>query len=315
MNQGWIYREQVKIADAGQTVLKYYTRKYRHSSQDEWQARIESGQILLNERSITVATILKTGDKLAYHRRPWIEPEVPLQFDVLYEDRDLLVINKPSGLPVMPGGGFLEHTLLWQLKTNYPQDTPVPIHRLGRGTSGLLLLARSQLAKSSLSRQMRDSTTNKQENRQLNKVYRVLVTGNSIPDRLTIDQSIGKIPHPVLGYIYGADPQGKYARSECRVIKRYRNCTLLEVTILTGRPHQIRIHLAAAGYPLLGEPLYVAGGTWAKISQNQEKIAVPGDCGYYLHAYCLSFIHPRTLQQMNFKCSIPKQWQSVCQTS
>ena len=315
MNQGWIYREQVKIADAGQTVLKYYTRKYRHSSQDEWQARIESGQILLNDRPVTVATILKTGDKLAYHRRPWIEPEVPLQFNVLYEDRDLLVINKPSGLPVMPGGGFLEHTLLWQLKTNYPQDTPVPIHRLGRGTSGLLLLARSPLAKSSLSRQMRDSTAHKQRNRQLNKVYRVLVTGNSIPDRLTIDRPIGKIPHPVLGYIYGADSQGKYARSECRVIKRYRNCTLLEVTIFTGRPHQIRIHLAAAGYPLLGEPLYVAGGTWAKISQNQEKIAVPGDCGYYLHAYCLSFIHPQTLQQMNFKCSVPTQWQSVCQTS
>jgi 23S rRNA pseudouridine1911/1915/1917 synthase len=75
-----------------------------------------------------------------------------------------------------------------------------------------------------------------------------------------ISNPIGKIPHSVLGYVYGATPEGKIARSDCRVLERHRNCILVEVTILTGRPHQIRIHLAAAGYPLLGDPLYVAGG-------------------------------------------------------
>lgn len=312
MNQGWIYRERVKDSDAGQTILEYYSNKYRHSSQEQWHNRIQSGQILLNERYIDAATILKTKDRLAYYRSPWIEPEVPLQFTVLYEDRDLLVINKPAGLPVMPGGGFLEHTLLWQLKINYPQGTPVPIHRLGRGTSGLLLLARSPVAKSHLTRQMRDSTI-KQGNSHINKVYHVLVSGNSIePNRLTITQSIGKIPHPVLGYIYGATLEGKYAKSECKVIKRYRNSTLLEVKIFTGRPHQIRIHLAAAGYPLLGDPLYIAGGTFAEIDSAQGQIPVPGDCGYFLHAYSLSFIHPQTLRKMSFKCPIPPAWKSVC---
>lgn len=309
MNHGWTYREQITAIDAGKTILNYYSQKYRHSSQQEWQIRIVSGQIFLNGKSTTPTAILKTKDKLAYFRKPWVEPEVPLKFDVIYEDRDLLLINKPSGLPVLPGGGFLEHTLLTQLKQHYPQDTPVPIHRLGRGTSGLLLLARSQLAKSDLTQQIRDSTF-QQESSQINKVYRVLVSGNSISDYLSITQPIGKIDHPILGYIYGATPEGKSAKSECRVIERYSHCTLLEVKIYTGRPHQIRIHLAAVGYPLLGDPLYVEGGSFAAIRTEQTQIPVPGDCGYFLHAYRLSFIHPQTLKNMSFTCPVPQEWQN-----
>lgn len=309
MNQGWIYRDRVKPADAGQTVLAYYSNKYRHSSETQWQDRIISGRILLNGEPVSTAAVLKTKDRLVYHRQPWNEPEVPLEFVVLYEDRDLLVINKPSGLPILPGGGFLEHTLLWQLKQRYPERTPVPVHRLGRGTSGLLLLARSQLARSDLARQMRDSTL--KEKSQINKVYRVLVAGNCQRDRFTIDCPIGKIPHPILGYIYGATQKGKSAKSECQVIERYRNCTLLEVKIFTGRPHQIRIHLAAVGYPLLGDPLYITGGSFAEVSPGSEQIPVPGDCGYFLHAYRLSFTHPQTLQQMNFECPTPQQWQVI----
>ena len=305
MNQGWTYYDCITSAEDGQTVLDYYSQKYRHSTRSQWQTKIESGQILRDCQPVTSKTILKTKDKLAYHRQPWIEPEVPLKFEILFEDRDLLVVNKPSGLPVIPGGGFLEHTLLWQLKKQYYNNTPVPIHRLGRGTSGLLLLARSQLAKSDLSRQMRHSTI--EQDNEIDKVYRVLVSG-LVKNNLTIAQPIGKISHPVLGYIYGATSQGKYAKSECRVIKHYNNCTLLEVKIFTGRPHQIRIHLAAAGYPLLGDPLYVAGGI-AKINCDSESIPVPGDCGYFLHAYRLSFTHPRSLQAMNFKCPTP-QWRS-----
>jgi 23S rRNA pseudouridine1911/1915/1917 synthase len=311
MNQGWTYHERVKPADAGQTVLAYYSKKYKHSSETQWQDRITSGLVLLDGQPVSTAAVLKTKDRLAYHRQPWNEPEVPLEFVVLYEDRDLLVINKPSGLPILPGGGFSEHTLLWQLKQGYGDNTPVPVHRLGRGTSGLLLLARSQLAKSDLARQMRDSTL-KENKSQINKVYRVLVAGNcQMCDRLTIDCPIGKIPHPILGYIYGATPKGKSARSECQVIEHYRNCTLLEVKIFTGRPHQIRIHLAAVGYPLLGDPLYVTGGSFAEISPGSKQIPVPGDCGYFLHAYRLSFTHPQTLKQMNFECPTPQKWQVI----
>ncbi|MEA5533859.1 RluA family pseudouridine synthase [Crocosphaera sp. XPORK-15E] len=296
MNQGWIYRDKIRPIDAGLTVLEYYTKRYHHSGAEEWLKRILSGEILLDNQPVNPQICLETGHFLTYHRPPWQEPDVPLSFEVLYEDQDLLIINKPSGLPVLPGGGFLEHTLLWQLQQQYSDDKPVPIHRLGRGTSGLMLIARSPVARSNLTQQMRD--------RQIRKVYRTLIGKSELPDNFIIDHPIGKIPYPTLGYIYAATPDGKFAYSECQVLKRSDKNTLLEVTILTGRPHQIRIHLATIGYPLMGDPLYKIGGI--PNIDDTDKLAVPGDCGYYLHAYHLSFLHPTINQSMNFTCPEPE---------
>lgn len=307
MNQGWIYEEQVGKAGAGLSLLAYYVQRYRHSSEDEWRSRILSQQILLNDEPAQPDTILERGQMLAYHRPPWQEPKVPLDFDVLYEDADLLAVSKPSGLPVMPGAGFLEHTLLGQLKKHYPAETPVPIHRLGRGTSGLVLLGRSPLARSELTRQMRD--------RKIHKVYLALATGTDMPERFTIKTAIGKLPHPSLGYIYGAvaeeDPSASFAHSECLVLRRDADTTLLEVTILTGRPHQIRIHLAAAGYPLWGDPLYAIGGI-PKLEPNPEtgQLSVPGDCGYQLHAWQIGFLHPSTQQPLQIEAPPPELLQA-----
>jgi 23S rRNA pseudouridine1911/1915/1917 synthase len=298
MNQGWTYQEKVNTQGAGQTLLDYYCQNYQHSSREEWQNRILAGQILINHEKANSETILKKGQQLTYQRSPWEEPDVPLDFVTLYEDADLMIIAKPSGLPVLPGGGFLQNTLLYQLQQRYPQETPVPIHRLGRGTSGLMLIARSSLAKSKLSQQMRD--------RQIRKVYRALIGPNELPTEFTINQAIGKIPHPILGYLYGATPTGKFAQSDCRVLVQSSTKTLLEISILTGRPHQIRIHLAAIGYPLLGDPLYDVGGI-AKITTLDSKISVPSDCGYWLHAHQLGFIHPSTSENLSFICPPPPE--------
>jgi 23S rRNA pseudouridine1911/1915/1917 synthase len=310
MNQGWVYHDRVQRCDAGLTLLAFYTCRYDHSSSAEWQARIEDGQILLNGTWVDAQTLLQDGQQLTYHRPSWQEPEVPLAFEVLYEDADLLVVAKPSGLPVLPGGGFLEHTLLHQLRRRYPQETPVPIHRLGRGTSGLMLLARSPLAKSNLSQQMRKSTAGGgpliHSNRPIHKTYRALVSAGDIPDQQTITQPIGKIAHEQLGHIFGATPDGQFARSDVQVVRRDADTTLVEVIIFTGRPHQIRIHLASIGFPLVGDPLYVAGGIPRSFLEDSKvKQPVPGDGGYALHAYRLAFVHPHTQETMKFECPPP----------
>ena len=282
LNQGWIYSEQVSQNANGITILDYYTTHYAHSSRHEWSDRIQSGLIFVNATVITDCdTLLKSGQHLTYHRPPWVEPDVPMDLPILYEDAELLILHKPSGLPVLPGGGFLENTLWGWLRVHYA-DPPSPLHRLGRGTSGVMLLAKTETAKSKLSRDFR--------NGEIHKCYRALAVGNEMPDRFTITQPIGKVSHPTLGYLYAASATGKSAISHCQVLQRDRipGASLLAVTIPTGRPHQIRIHLATAGYPLWGDPLYGVGG--GAIDQT----SVPGDCGYFLHAHQIQFRHPTT---------------------
>ncbi|EDX85551.1 pseudouridine synthase, RluA family [Synechococcus sp. PCC 7335] len=316
LNQGWTYLDKVPAAAVGQTVLDFYTQRYRHSKRAVWKARIETEQILLDGDRTQENTLLKLGQILSYARSPWEEPAVPLDFDVLYEDEDLWVINKPAGLPVLPSGGFLEHTLLYQLRVRYRDCQSAPVHRLGRGTSGAMLIAKSHIAKVQLSEQFRKRSANLSSNTTpntastctLGKTYRALIaptTPDQLRDRFICTYPIGKLPHTRLGYIYGhlrdahshektiGPINSMVSRSEGSVLRRRAHSTLVEITIQTGRPHQIRIHLAAAGYPLLGDPLYSAGGV-----PDPHGYALPGDCGYHLHAHRLQFAHPRTGQSI-----------------
>ena len=289
MNHGFTYREVLGPREEGRMLLDHLAGRYAHTAREEWRARIQAGLVLLDGQPARADKRLARGQELAWNRPPWEEPEAPLAFAVLFEDEDLVAIAKPSGLPTNPGGGFLEHTLLHLVRRRCPGASPV--HRLGRGTSGLVLFAKTAWAGAAVSASLRD--------RKALKVYRALVAGSPREDAFTVATPIGPVLRDGGRSLHAANPEGKPATSHVRVLARREGSSLVEVRIETGRPHQIRIHMAACGHPLLGDPLYAVGGGF--LPGN----ATPGDLGYRLHAMRLSLPHPRTGERLDLECRPP----------
>jgi 23S rRNA pseudouridine1911/1915/1917 synthase len=296
VNAGFEYREEIGPGAEGETVLGYLTRRYRHTSEADWRARIDAGEVLLDHAPAGATTRLVRGQSLVWKRPPWEEPDVPVAFAVLHSDADLVGVAKPRGLPTVPNGGFLENTLMTAVQRHFPEA--VPVHRLGRGTSGIVLFATPR-ARRAVSEQWRDGRVSKQ--------YLALVRGVPRARQFTIDTPIGPVPHPRLGNVYAASPTGKPAITHVQVLQirdehslvAVRERSLVAVQIPTGRPHQIRIHLAVSGHPLVGDPLYDVGGI------PKDRPGLPGDGGYRLHAHRLSLDHPTTGRRLELWCAPP----------
>eukprot|EP00300_Choanocystis_sp_HF-7_P013418 c18289_g1_i1.p1 GENE.c18289_g1_i1~~c18289_g1_i1.p1 ORF type:complete len:365 (-),score=50.13 c18289_g1_i1:146-1240(-) len=312
LNDGRAYVDVIKFAAGGPTtvtLLDMYSNSYAHKSRTEWQHVIESGAVTVNDTQVTdCQCLVQNSDRLVYFRPPWLEPEAPSRLDVLHQDDHVVAIHKPSGLPVMPSESFWNFTVVAVLKSMFPEQPPTPCHRLGVGTSGVLLCARSQIARQSLSMQFQNKT--------IQKTYRAVATGTPLQNKFSVSVPIGCVPYPPpLGEIFAAcpattslseisissatPPKPKPSLSHCTVLcSRQNGDSLVEVQIVTGRPHQIRIHLAYAGHPLRGDPLYGVGGvplnTLTVLQEDGTglRVALPRDCGYDLHAMRAVFDHP-----------------------
>lgn len=289
MNAGYAYRSVVRTSDTGCSVLAYLAGRYRHSTEAVWRARLERGEVRMGDAPVGADGRVRAGDVLVWSRPPWEEPAVPLHFDVIHDDADLLAVSKPAGLPTVPNGGFLTHTLLGAVRRTYPDA--VAMHRLGRGTSGLVLFASSPEARRAVAAAWRRG--------EVMRTYRALVAGTPAWETVRIDTPIGLVPHPRLGRVHAASPGGKSAVSNVRVLGRHLETAIVEVHIETGRAHQIRIHLAAAGHVLVGDPLYAVGGV------PSPTPGLPGDGGYLLHAHRLVVRHPATGRFVAFEAPLP----------
>ncbi|XP_058110069.1 RNA pseudouridine synthase 5 isoform X11 [Magnolia sinica] len=347
-NDGLTYTDIVPpTSTTACSLIEFYSSKYSNSAPLEgWLQRIRNGQITVDGQVVTDPdTTLRVGSVLLYSRLPWKEPYAPYLLEVLYEDDDMVAINKPSGLQVLPGGLFQQRTVLTQLRwlaekssalrfsgiAAAQESHPVPVHRLGRGTSGILLCAKTKLARARLAAYFADGTAVVRENRisdvelgttrRISKIYRALATGIIDEDEVVVKQAIGMMRYPgVANGLYVASSSGKPAFSKVRVLERdvQGNCTLVQVEIQSGRPHQIRIHLSFLGHPLLGDPLYGIDGQ-PKVAESgcgDDSFApdggyqrptkpVPGDCGYHLHAHHLVLSHPTKNEVIEITAPLP----------
>lgn len=257
-------------------------------------------QISLEGRRARPSTVVRFGQRVVLTRPAPIEPEVPRTFTVLYEDESVLVIDKPAGLPMHTTAKFWRNTLVAVLRERYPGQHTEICHRIDRETSGVMLIARSAPAAAFLKGAF--------AHRRISKGYLALCKGTP-PDEGVIDQPIKLLETPT-HLMMGADQDGLAAVTRYRVVRRFAAHALCEAAPETGRQHQIRVHFAFIGHPLVGDKLYGAGEEYFMRACDEglspELIErFDGLPRHALHAATLTFPHPLTHQSMTVAAPLP----------
>lgn len=289
---------QLKIeqGDSGR-LDKVLAGRLTQFSRSKLQRWISNGLVLVNGQQVADKYKVKIGDQVV------VTPEGPhpidlkpedIPLDIVYEDDDVLVVNKPQGMVVHPAPGHPDHTLVNALMYHSPLSTingefrPGIVHRIDKDTSGLLMVAKNDRAHQSLAAQLKAKTTKRE--------YIALVHGRIKEEKGTIDAPLGRSRKDRKKQAIVAN--GRHAVTHFKVLERYRNYTLIKCRLETGRTHQIRVHLASIGHPLAGDPLYGPRKT------------LPGR-GQYLHARLLGFVHPTTGKEMVFTSPLPAYFQQM----
>ncbi|MBN7275253.1 RluA family pseudouridine synthase [Ligilactobacillus pobuzihii] len=258
---------------------------------------LTSNDILVNEQSAKPRYQVKAGDhvELTEPKPQKLDLEAEnIPLDIVYEDDDVLVVNKPAGMVVHPAAGHPDHTLVNALLYHCPLSQingklrPGIVHRIDRDTSGLLMVAKNDQAHRSLSQQLKDKTTS--------RYYLALVHGNMKENRGTIDAPLGRSPKDRKKQAVVAN--GRKAVTHFEVLRRYQAYTLIKCQLETGRTHQIRVHLKYIGHPVAGDPVYGPKKTLA-------------GKGQYLHAAELGFTHPVTGDRLDFKAELPDYFKNI----
>ncbi len=278
---------------------QFLARELPKFSRSRLQTLIRNQNVKLNGAPARPRDPVRTGDRVEVNEPPPAKvdnrPE-PIPLDVLYEDDDLIVINKPAGMVVHPGAGHREHTLVNALLHHFPKlsgiggkERPGIVHRLDKDTSGCLVVAKTDGAHRALARQFAE--------RGVEKIYLALVTGKLGKTAGTIEERIGR--HPVHRQrMSTSSKRGREAKTEYRVLSSSEKMSLIECVLHSGRTHQIRVHLHHLGHPVLGDKIY-----GPKYAQNFSR--------QMLHAWKLAFQHPRTGEWKRFEAAIPKDFRQA----
>jgi 23S rRNA pseudouridine1911/1915/1917 synthase len=290
----------------GQRLDSFLATTLQDISRTRIQRAIEDGDILVNQRVAKPGYRLRDGDSIEIDlpEPPPVElsPEaVPL--NIVYEDGDLIVVDKPAGMVVHPGAGIESGTLANALVYHFNslsgvagKTRPGIVHRLDKETSGLLVVAKNDLSHELLSDQFRD--------RQVFKLYVALVYGRVAKGQGEIEANIGRSPRSRVRMSVLRGDAGRPAHTIFEVVSRFPDFTLLNVQIKTGRTHQIRVHLSHIGHPVVGDVTY-GRGRENSIKNVRIKRAVQSLGRHFLHSARLAFIHPRTGERLEFDSPLP----------
>ena len=290
----------VSTEDKGIRIDKYVSLKLENISRANIQRMIENGDILVNGKNVKVSYKVEENDEIQITfeepKESHLEAEdIPL--NIVYEDEDIIVVNKQKGLVVHPGNGNPNGTLVNAIMAHCKDSLsgiggeirPGIVHRLDKDTSGLLIIAKNDEAHLNIAEQIK--------NHEVKKTYLALVRGRIKETEATIDMPIARDEKNRIKM--AVDKKGKSAITHFKVIKKYENYTFLEVNIETGRTHQIRVHLSKIGFPIVGDSVY---------SNGKNPFGVEGQM---LHSYRLEFKHPRTGEILKLEAKLPQYFQDV----
>ncbi len=285
--------------DAKLRLDHFLAKRLPQYSRTRLQQLIRSGFVRLNGASTRPRQIVRAGDKIDVRESPVEQIETRPQripLDILFEDDDLIVINKPAGLTVHPGAGQREHTLVNALLSHCTtlsgiggKERPGIVHRLDKETSGCLVVAKNDFAHRELSGQFADRT--------VEKIYLALVAGKLRKPAGVIEERIGR--HPVHRQRMSVTTKrGRTAKTEYRVVRSNEEASLIECRLHSGRTHQVRVHLHHLGHPVLGDKVY-----GARLVKNFPR--------QMLHAWKLAFRHPQTGEWKQFQASVPDDFKEA----
>ena len=280
---------------------KYLAEQFPEQTRSYLQRLIKEGQVLVNGKSVKSGYQLLKGDEVSVSipepKELDVEPQ-KMDLDIVYEDEDVILINKPKGMVVHPAPGHTTDTLvnglLYHCKDNLSGINGVArpgiVHRIDRDTTGILIVCKNDMAHNSIAAQLKEHS--------INRRYRALVHGNIKEDKGTVEGPIGR--HPVDRKKMAINERnGKPAVTHYTVLERFGNYTLIECVLETGRTHQIRVHMTSIGHPLVGDEVYGPAKCPFKLQ---------GQC---LHAMVLGFVHPRTREYMEFSADIPEYFEEL----
>ena len=289
-----------EVENENKRIDAYLSEKLEDTSRVAIQRLITNGKVLVNGKIIKPSYKIQAGDKIEVEEEIPVEvslkaQEIPL--DIIYEDNDIIVVNKPKGMVVHPANGNPDGTLVNAIMAICKDSLsgiggeirPGIVHRLDKDTSGIIIVAKNDKAHINLSEQIKDH--------KVKKTYIALVRGIVKENEATINMPIGRSEKDRKKM--AVTKKGKEAITHFKVLQRYDNYTLLQVNIETGRTHQIRVHLSQIGYPIVGDEVY---------SNGKNEWNVKGQC---LHAKSLEFTHPITGEKMYLEAKLPEYFENM----